>query len=172
MRKILVVSQFTFSAILIITTITIFRQLKYTQEKNLGYDREQLFAFSLPYRYFSSYSAETNNAVFTSIKQELKSHTAIAGVTMASSSIVNLTSSNSGSADWDGREHNFTPTVFQLSADEDYQRVFRLEMTEGRWFDVNNKADEHNFILNETAIREFNIKKPVVGQRFIFQIKT
>ncbi|HXB09918.1 MAG TPA: FtsX-like permease family protein, partial [Puia sp.] len=31
---------------------------------------------------------------------------------------------------------------------------------------------KHNFILNETAINEFNIRKPVLGQRFTFQRDT
>jgi hypothetical protein len=27
-------------------------------------------------------------------------------------------------------------------------------------------ADQHNFILNETAVRELNIRQPVIGQRW------
>ena len=32
-----------------------------------------------------------------------------------------------------------------------------------------NSADQHNSVLNETAVREFNIRKPVIGQRFTSQ---
>ena len=38
------------------------------------------------------------------------------------------------------------------------------------WFDTQFADDKHNFILNETAVREFiNLRKPALGQRFSFQ---
>jgi len=168
-RKGLVVAQFSFSVILIAATIIFLQQIKYIQEKNVGYDRSQLFAFSIPWKHFSKYDKEARVSIYNGIKQELVSQTSIAGVTRASGSIVDLTSSNSGSADWDGHDTTFSPTVFQLAADNDYRDVFKLEMKEGRWFDKSHPMDEHNFILNETAVNEFNIRKPVIGQRFTFQ---
>lgn len=45
-------------------------------------------------------------------------------------------------------------------------------MKEGRWFQQGNRADENNVVLNETAVRELQIAKPVVGQRFTFKGRT
>ena len=167
-RKGLVVFQFTLSVTLIAATIIITRQLKYIQEKDLGYDRSQVFSFSIPYKYLEKYSNDTRKGLFNSIKHELQSHTSIEGVSMASGSIVNLNSRNSGSADWDGRDSSYVPSIFQLSADEDFKDVFQLKLIEGRWFDAGNKSDEKNYILNETAVNEFNIHTPLLGQRFSF----
>jgi ABC-type antimicrobial peptide transport system permease subunit len=39
-------------------------------------------------------------------------------------------------------------------------------MKEGRWFQQGNVADKNNVVLNETAINEFHIHQPYIGQRF------
>ena len=44
-RKVLVVVQFSFSILLITSTIIIGKQLKYIREKNLGYNKENVLAF-------------------------------------------------------------------------------------------------------------------------------
>ena len=171
-RKGLVIVQFSFSVILIICTIVVQRQLNYIQKTNPGYDRSQLFSFRLPYTLFRGQSDEQKGATLNDIKHELLSRTSIAGVTVASQSIVRLGSSNSGSADWDGHDTAYQPTVYQLSADEDYKKVFHIELAQGRWFQPENPTDLHNFIINETVANEFNIRRPVLGQRFTFQRDT
>jgi putative ABC transport system permease protein len=162
LRKGLVVLQFTFSIILIAATVIIQRQLDYIQHVDPGYDRSQVFWFWMPW--------ETRSHV-AAVKQELQSYADISGVSIGSNgSVVQITSSNSGSADWDGHDSSFRPTVFQVNADEDYAGVLHLQMAQGRWFDVQHPADKHNFILNETAVKEFiTLRKPAVGQRFSFQ---
>ena len=44
----------------------------------------------------------------------------------------------------------------------------KLKMADGRWFS-NSASDKHNVVLNETAIRLTNLRKPYIGQRFIHQ---
>jgi putative ABC transport system permease protein len=169
LRKVLVVVQFTLSLTLIIAAIVVFKQLKYIQTKDIGYDRSQVFTFRIPYKNFRNMPNDKVLGTLQNIKSEMAQETSVAGVTIANQSIVDLTSSNSGSADWDGHDTTYVPTVFQLSADADYADVMGLEVKEGRWFDRERINDKHNFLLNETAVKEFNIHKPVLGQRFIFQ---
>ena len=160
LRKGLVVVQFTFSIILIIGTIVIQRQLGYIQHTDPGYNRSQVFAVSIP---------DTSTRV---IKEQLLEQTSIAGVTVANQSIVNISNSNTGSADWEGHDTSFRPTVSMLSADEDYQKIMQLQMTQGRWFDAASPQDIHNFVLNETAVEVFHLRKPVLGQQMRFQRDT
>jgi putative ABC transport system permease protein len=173
LRKGLVILQFTFSIILIIGTIVIQRQLSFIQHTDPGYQRSQVFYFRLPWNLIRQRTTDEEHAsLLSGIKQQLSAQTGIASVTIASQCIVDMHSSNSGSADWDGHDTSYVPTVFQLSADEDYLKTLQLQMQQGRWFDPRNSTDKHNFILNETAINEFNIRKPVLGQRFTFQRDT
>jgi hypothetical protein len=166
LRKGLVVLQFTFSIILIIGTLIIQRQLSFIQHTDPGYNRSQMMTVNM---YFLRSKGNDRTNLTNAIKQELLSQTGVSGVTLASMSIVAIGSSNSGSADWNGRDTAFRPTVYQLSADEDYQQVMQLQMARGRWFSVQSPMDKHNFIINETAANTFNIHKPILGQTFRFQ---
>ena len=168
LRKGLVVLQFAFSVLLIISTIIIQRQLHYIQTLDPGYDRSQVFYFNLPYTILQGKDANERENLMAGIRHELLTQTSITGVTSANGSIVNLQSTNAGSADWDGHDSTFRPTVFQLSADEHYKDVSHLQLTEGRWFRAGTQ-DRHNFILNETAVKDFRLRLPILGQRFTFQ---
>jgi len=169
LRKGLVVLQFTFSIMLIISAIIIQRQLNYIQYTNPGYDRSQVLSFRVPWSLFRNQTSEAKAATLMSIRQELLGQTSVAGVSMAGESIVHLEKTNSGSADWEGHDTSFRPTVYELAVDEHYQQLFHIRLIEGRWFDEANATDKHNFILNETAINDLKMRWPVLGQRFIFQ---
>ena len=41
-------------------------------------------------------------------------------------------------------------------------------MQEGRWFRAGNTGN-HEFILNETAVKDFRLMNPVIGQSFVFK---
>ena len=169
LRKGLVVLQFTFSVVLIVSTIIIQRQLQYIQHTNPGYDRSQLFIFRIPWQNMLGKTEDQTRANATSIKQRLLSNPSIAAVSFAGGSIVGMGNSNEGSASWDGKDPHFVPVVFQFGADENFKKITGLEMQQGRWFDPQQPTDQHNFILNETAIKQFNIRRPVIGQHFYFQ---
>jgi putative ABC transport system permease protein len=56
-RKTLVVIQFTMSVILIISTLLIGQQLRYMRDKDLGYDKENVFLFNLRGEMYSKLDA-------------------------------------------------------------------------------------------------------------------
>ncbi|HWB93620.1 MAG TPA: FtsX-like permease family protein, partial [Puia sp.] len=157
------------SIVLIASTIIIQRQLQYIQHTNPGYDRSQIFTFRLPRSVITQNAEDQFKVTADDIKQQLLAYPAITGVSFASQSIVGLGSSNTGSAKWDGKDPDFNPQVFQLVADEAFKTTMQLEMALGRWFDPLQPTDRHNFILNQTAVNEFDIRQPVIGQRFLFQ---
>jgi putative ABC transport system permease protein len=168
LRKSLVVLQFTFSIILIAGTIIIQRQLNYIQHTQPGFDRSQLLTVWLPWQLFRGQDDEQVGAFKADLKQQLLAYPAITDVAFASDNLVGLSTANSGSADWDGHDTSYRPTVYQLNADADFLHATNLQLQQGRWFDAAHSTDRHNFILNETAVREFNLHKPVLGQRFSF----
>jgi putative ABC transport system permease protein len=154
-RKVLVVVQFSFSIILIASTIIIGKQLKYIREKNLGWDRENVFSFYM--RNIDSH--------YAAVKAELLKEPGILGVTESGRDIVNTHSSTS-SADWDGKradQNSFTIT--QLPVETNFLDVMGIKLVEGKGF-TGGPADSTNYILNETAIKEAGISEPAVGKRF------
>jgi ABC-type antimicrobial peptide transport system permease subunit len=168
LRKSLVVVQFTISTVLIICTLVIYRQMSFIQQADAGYSRSQVVSFALPF----SIDQEKREPLLKNLKHSLLKNSSVLNVTASNQLIVNIGSWSSGSADWDGRDTAFNPRVAQLSADADYKNTMQLKMESGRWFEEGNKADERNVVLNQTAVKQFNISEPVVGKRFAFHQKT
>jgi putative ABC transport system permease protein len=161
-RKMLVVVQFTVTVVFLISTLVVYRQMKFIRERELGYNRSHTFTFNTPWGMKPKVEPKT-------FKDKLMGETSVADVTVSSQSIVQISSSSSGSYEWNGRPKDFIPTVFQIAVEDNFQKMFDLKMKEGRWFASNSIADNGNVVLNETAVKKLNLPKPVIGQRFDFQ---
>ena len=166
LRKILVTTQFTIAIILIIGTIVTLRQLNYIQNNNEGYNRSQIFSISVPSSWRREHPESHKQSFNAILKNELKRKAYIENVTGANDAIQNLKMSMGGGIDWVGRQANDNRLFTPMSVDADFNKMFRLEVKEGRWFREDNLADQKNFILNETAVSELGLKKPYIGQYF------
>ena len=158
-RKGLVVFQFTFTVVLLMSTLLIFRQLKFIQNKPLGYEKEHIFTITIPW------NVPNSSNLRKTMVDLLKKESSIKDVTISNSSIVNVLNTHSGSLNWPGKDTTWNPTTSLLEISPNYKKFFNLKLTEGRWI-TDSKADENNSILNETAIKEFKIPKPWIGQIF------
>lgn len=157
-RKTLVVVQFVVSSVFLIATLVVFQQIKFVRDMKLGYEKANMFEFTIPWNIKSKVDINT-------VKSRLLTESSIEAITNASQNIVDIKSTHSGSLDWDGRPEDFQPTVSQLSVEHNYQKVFGLKLANGRWFEENNITDKENVVLNEAAVKKFNIKRPI-GKRF------
>lgn len=156
-RKGLVVFQFTFTVVLLMSTLLIFRQLKFIQNKSLGYEKEHIFTITIPWNVPNS--ANVGKTIFEKLKKE----SSIKDVTLSNSSIVNVMNTHSGSLNWPGRDTTWNPTTSLLQISPNYKNFFNLKLSEGRWI-TESKADESNFILNETAIKNLKFRNLGLGK--------
>lgn len=152
-RRVLVVIQFSFSVILIAGTIIIAKQLAYIRSKQLGYDKENVFAFSM------INMADHVDAV----KATLLNNPGVIGVTMSNGNIVNF-GGQTGDNEWQGKQVGETVMVSPFNVDKDFFSFFKLKMVEGQSF-AGTVSDSTHFILNETAVKAMQLKNPV-GQKF------
>jgi putative ABC transport system permease protein len=167
LRKALVVLQFTFSIALIIGVLVVTRQLDYIQKQDNGYYRSQVMSFSVSWKLMNSVGYEKGASMLQSMKQSLLAHSSIDEVSvMNKNSIVNMKDLNAGSTDWDGRDPEFNPSIAYFRVDEDFKNIVSLQIVKGRWFERGATNDQHNVLLNETAVKELGIREPVIGQRF------
>ncbi|MES1220509.1 MAG: ABC transporter permease [Bacteroidota bacterium] len=156
-RKVLVVVQFSFTIILITCTIIIGKQLKYIRERNLGYNKENVFTFWM----------HNMNDHYEAAQAELLKVPGITGITESAVDIID-TYSGSTAIDWDGkRPDQQSFGIIQLPVERNFIQVMGLQLVEGKGF-TGSPADSANFILNETAIKETGIKEPVIGKRLTF----
>jgi ABC-type antimicrobial peptide transport system permease subunit len=154
-RKVLVVVQFSFSIILIVSTIIIGQQLKYIRERNLGYDKENVFSFWM----------RNIDKHYDAVKTDLMKQPGILGVTESGVDIID-THSGTSDVNWDGkRADQQTFTIAQMPVEHNFPEVMGIQLIEGKGF-TGTQADSTNFILNETAIKEAGITEPAVGKRF------
>ena len=152
-RNALVVFQFTISTVLIISTIIVFRQLKYTQEKDLGLTKEAVIVVANTNRLGNSEEA---------FRQEL---TKLPGVIDASISSSIPTRLNFGDSyiPMPAKGEELLMNEIGLSSfviDESFIPTLKISITKGRNFSTAFN-DSASVILNETAVKRIGWKDPV-----------
>jgi putative ABC transport system permease protein len=153
-RRGLVVFQFVVSIFMIFSTITIYRQVSYFQNRDLGFNKERLMAVKL-------YGDMRRNAVTNTrtLKAELLGHSAISHVALASNlpgerlSVENLRPQGVS-------DDQQLPSMRYLRVDEDYIETMNITVLDGRSFQGMTRQSPA-FILNEAAVAALNLENPV-----------
>ena len=155
-RKVLVVTQFSLTVLLIISTIFVYHQLNYMKNKKLGYDREHLVYFRMRGDVYNKFDA---------FKEELLRNTGISGVT-ASSNVPTYGYAFSNSLwKWEGQNPDEELLMRAVFVSEDYFKTFGIEMTEGRAYSRKYSTDEAEaLVVNEAAVKAMRMDSPL-GKR-------
>jgi ABC-type antimicrobial peptide transport system permease subunit len=157
-RRTLVVFQFMLSLLLIIGTTVVYKQLSYMRARKLGWDREHLIYIPLRADIKQSYQA---------LKDELVRDRRILGVTASSHLPTNI-GSNSGGAQWEGKDPEQSVLIGFSAVDFDYIETLKIEMKEGRSFSRDRQSDlSEAFIVNEEVAALMG-REAVAGERFSF----
>jgi putative ABC transport system permease protein len=155
-RNTMVVIQFAVSISLIVGTAIVYRQLKYIQQLNLGYDKENLVYVAMKGELWSKYDA---------FRTSLESNR----LTSQYSFISELPTTSSGatiSVEWKGKDPNTQPLFYNSAIDENFEEVFKATLVEGHGYGENAQADSVNIIVNETALKTMDIPiESAVGTR-------
>lgn len=173
-RQGLTIGQLGLAVIMVFGAIGVYRQLAFMQRQHAGYDRSQFITVQVPSEHvrISSYEeavayGQQLDSRLQALKRQLQQESTIREVVRLNmSSVVNNGYTISGGVDWDGRPADFQPEYVSFSADEDLDKALHFTFTEGRWFDSRLHSDRANVVLNETAVRQFGLKPPVIGKRF------
>lgn len=146
----LVIFQFAVSVVLIVSTLTINSQLKYIQEKSLGFDKEQLITFS-------SGILKEQYAVF---KDELSKEPSVVSVTSGPPAGLGHINYSFKIKDDKNNEH-FVSTI---TADYDYAQTLGLDLKEGRWLSKEYPSDiENSVLITEEAAKVLGYNKSPGG---------
>lgn len=148
-RKTLVVLQFTVSIMLIIGTVIISKQLTYIQNRNLGYDKENVLSFSM----------RDMRDHYDAVKSELIKQPGVLSIARSGGDIIN-NDSWTGDNDWDGKPAGSNLLFHPISTDKDFISFFKVKMKQGNAF-TGTVADSTHFILNEAAVSAMNLKNPI-----------
>jgi putative ABC transport system permease protein len=155
-RKAMVVLQFTFAIVLIISTIIVQHQINFAQDRDAGYNRNNLiYAFT---------QGETDKN-FPLIKQALLKSGAVTSVTKSANPITQRWSDGWGYI-WPGSTESDKKLDFvRLGSDADMVKTIGIQLKEGRDIDIYNYPNDTTaMLLNEAAVTAMRLKNPV-GQQ-------
>jgi len=152
-RKVLVIVQFTFAIVLIISTIIITQQINFAQQRDTGYAKDKLVYVNLQGDIKKHYEG---------IKSELLNSGAAVAVTRSMSPITQRYSDGWGFA-WAGSTKEDEKTDFiRMASDADFVKTMGVTLLQGRDIDIKTfPSDSTAILLNEAAVKAMRLKDPV-----------
>ncbi len=153
-RRILVIFQFALSIGLIISTVVVQGQLKFIQDKDLGFDRSNVI--------FMRFGVQTAR-FYESFKNEALADPDILGVTSANQ-LPTLILNSTSSLTWQGKNPNEVILFHNTTVTHDYFSTLMMDIVEGRAFSREFPTDEERaYIINQAAARLLG-EGPAVGK--------
>ena len=148
LRNVLVIIQFSISIFLIIGTFIIFRQMSYFQNKDLGFEKEQILIIKNPGVLGSDTEA------FKNLVSEHSSVSSISG---------SNTLPGRGFSNWgfgaEGVEKSFTLNT--CVCDYDFLNTLKINLRTGRFFSKDFPSDSAAAVLNQKAVKLLGWEDPV-----------
>jgi predicted permease len=149
LRRVLVVTQFSISQMLIIGTIIAVSQMNFVRNADLGFNKEAILVMPV-------YSDSANLARMKPLKQQLLQNPEIINVSFASDE---ASSDNNWASNFafDNKEDEGY-AVFHKYGDEDYIKTFGLKIIAGRSYTPSDTVRE--IVVNETLVKKLGLKDP------------
>lgn len=157
-RNALITVQFVLSIFLILSTSIVYNQVRFMQNKNLGFDRGNIVYIPIKENIGKSYET---------VKTELLRNPNIISVTAKDCLPTTHTNRTLG-IHWEGKRPDQDKIATEtLKIDYDYFKTLGLKIIEGRDFSKDYATDATSaFVLNEEAIKRMEIQAPVIGKEF------
>jgi len=153
MRNVLVVFQFTISIVLIVGTIIVSRQLTYIQNRNLGFNKEQVVIVKK--------TDDIGNQV-PAFRQELLKYPKVINATNTN----NLIGNEFGNSAYKlaGATGEETHLLWTYRTDPYFVETYQIEMASGRYYKEGRQSDQQSAVINEAAVKDLGLTDPVGKQ--------
>ncbi len=151
-RKILVVFQFTVSIVLVVATVMILQQVRFAQQRSVGYSKAKLITVR-PYSgdYHKHIEAMRNDLMATNVVSEIAE----------SGNQLTKASRSSGDFEWPGKDPSVGHEFATFAVSNYFGKAIGWQLKEGRDFLNSIASDSSSIILNESAVKYMDLKKPV-----------
>lgn len=142
LRRILVITQFAVSAILISGSLVVYNQITYIRNKHLGFDKENIILLD------QFGGALKNQEVY---KNELLAHPQIKSVGLSGQNPFDVRNSTTDPI-WAGKPEGANISFKVITCDQGYLPTLGIKVLQGRNFSDNYKQDSVNYLINEKAM--------------------
>ncbi len=153
-RSALVVFQFVISSGLILAIIIVDQQMSYIQNKQIGYDRDQLLVLR------ESYLLGSNEHVF---RNQLMNDPRVVNISKSAFVPAGPTDNNMTNV-YPGQQHEAVRRTIVYNIDENYIPTMGMQLTSGRNFQEGTQTDSLNVIINEASVKAFGLGDSPLGQ--------
>jgi putative ABC transport system permease protein len=157
LRHGLVVAQFAISVLLIISAIVVFRQVNFLNNKDLGFNKEQIMFFPM--------RGDNMTKNYASFKEQLLQLNGVSSVSIGYGFPGDAVAGDEIISSRQGQKTTHSAT--QLMVDHDYIKTLGLQVLAGRDFAREMTTDKDKaFIINETAVKLLGFESPekAIGQ--------
>jgi predicted permease len=148
LRNGLVVLQFSISVILIVSTLVIYNQLQFIQNRDIGFNKENLLYMTMP-----QVGDLKNNK--DAMASTLASYPDIRNYTFTDELPTDLT--NSSKLTWRDMTPGTQVMACRLRVDENFTRTFGMHMVAGRFFSKDFGDNDTGYVVNETALKAMGL---------------
>jgi len=156
-RRILVITQFAISVVLIIGTMIIYKQLNYMKSKEIGFQKEHVVVIPG--------MSDILEQSYQSYRSEFKTIPGV--IDVGASSLVPGRGINKSVFQPEGFAADESQPMDRLSIDPNYISAMGIEIAQGRNFSEDLVTDQtESVMINETAAKKFGWSEPV-GKQFI-----
>ncbi|WP_413667776.1 ABC transporter permease [Mucilaginibacter sp. Mucisp86] len=154
LRRVLVVTQFTISQVLIIGTIIVVSQLHYSQNADLGFNKNAVVLVPLP---------QNDKIKMSTMRNRITEIKGVENVTYCYSAPAARSNSNTG-IQYDNRAEDEHWSINTKQADENYISTFGIKLVAGRNFFKGDSVKE--LLVNETFVKKLRLKpQDVLGKQ-------
>ncbi|HEY6899508.1 MAG TPA: FtsX-like permease family protein, partial [Puia sp.] len=162
-RKSLVTFQFVITIILIAGSLILYLQLHFMQNKDLGFNKDQVLSFHL--------SSSAAREKVKSLKAELLRDPSIESVSTAGNPIGNNNLNTNGfHFEENGEISQSSRLAHRLYVDEDFLNTLQTHLQTGRNFSATQPTDRDNsVVINETLANQLGWTEPI-GKRVQIQV--
>lgn len=151
-RKALVVAQFTISLVLVIGTLVVYRQIQYSKDRPIGYNRNGLILIDMKSPdFYGKYDL---------LRNQLIGDHAIADMAESSSPVTSLFHTNKGFS-WPGKDPGLDGFFGTVWVTHDYGKTVGWVLRQGRGFSRSFPGDSSGVVLNEAALHLMRLKDPL-----------
>ena len=161
-RKILVTVQFAISIILILATVVIYRQMRYVQTKNMGFQKDQIIVLPIGVTKISEKAL--------TFKQEILQNPQI--INAAGSENVPGSGTMGFKIIAEGKSENENWQAEVYPVDYDFLETYKMEMAEGRYFSREFATDAKEAVIINQSLKRSLGWENALGKRLAISGET
>jgi putative ABC transport system permease protein len=159
LRKVLVVSQFTLSMVLLIVAFSIFKQVSFMQKKDLGIDLDQTLVINTTASFGRSGADSTINRQFDVLRNQLSNYANVKGVAL-SYDIPGKKYKTLITSFRNGQNKEESLSMYFSRIDHSFIEIMDVKLLAGRNFSELENSNGGNVIINVEAVNDFRFDSP------------